>query len=166
VIKESLRLSALLVSRLPLVAPTETLRYKSHAIPPGTEISMSIPDILHDPSIFSSPHEFLPERWLPGNPDLARLNRFWVPFGRGSRICLGLNLAMAEMYMVIGCMFRRFEFELFETGEERDIKVHKDCFAAEVRRESPGVRVQARCVDGYRVRSAGAEGKVTTRCPY
>ncbi|KAL1968073.1 hypothetical protein VTN77DRAFT_2203 [Rasamsonia byssochlamydoides] len=36
-----------------------------------------------------------------------------VAFGRGSRVCLGLNLA--ELYLALGMIFRRFEFKLYET---------------------------------------------------
>jgi cytochrome P450 len=91
IIRETLRLSALLTSRLPLVAPTQTLQYKSYVIPPGNAISMSLRHILHDPDIFESPMEFKPERWLKTNPDLERINRFYVPFSRGTRGCIGIK---------------------------------------------------------------------------
>ena len=65
-------------------------------------------------------------------------------------MCIGLNVAMAELYLVLGCLFRRFEMQLFEVVEERDIVFRRDWFAGEVGRESRGVRFTARCVDGYR----------------
>lgn len=52
---------------------------------------MTLRDVLLDPTIFANPLEFTPGRWLPENPDLQRINQAYVPFGRGSRMCLGLK---------------------------------------------------------------------------
>ena len=38
-----------------------------------------------------------------------------IAFGRGTRSCVGMQLAYAEMYIGISTLFRRFELELFET---------------------------------------------------
>ena len=56
-----------------------------------TPISMTPRDILRDPSFFPEPSKFSPERWLSNNPDLARIERAYIPYGRGSRICLGIK---------------------------------------------------------------------------
>lgn len=52
---------------------------------------MAIRDVLLDPSIFVKPMAFEPGRWLSDNPDLQRINEAYVPFGKGSRICVGLK---------------------------------------------------------------------------
>lgn len=52
---------------------------------------MTLRDILLDPSIFEKPREFLPERWLSDSPDHERISQAYVPFGRGSRMCVGLK---------------------------------------------------------------------------
>lgn len=141
VIKESLRITGLVTSRLPLVAPKQALRYADWVIPPGTPVSMTLRDILLDPSIFPEPLEFRPERWLAENPNLERISRGYLPFGRGSRMCIGLNLAMAELYIVIACLFRRFNLDLYDTTRVRDIDVVRDCFIGESSPQSVGVRV-------------------------
>lgn len=51
---------------------------------------MSPRDVLLDPQIYTNPLEFRPERWFP-NPDLERMNQAFVPFGRGSRMCIGMK---------------------------------------------------------------------------
>jgi len=91
VIRETLRLSAILTSRLSLVAPDEGLRYQGFVITPGNAISMSLRDILHNPDIFREPLRFLPERWLPTNPDIDMVNKFYVPFSCGTRSCIGIK---------------------------------------------------------------------------
>ncbi|KAL8729123.1 MAG: hypothetical protein Q9166_004954 [cf. Caloplaca sp. 2 TL-2023] len=107
-----------------------------------TPVSMTLRDILLDPTIFSDPHKFAPERWLQDNPTLERMNQAYVPFGRGSRICVGINFAMAELYIFIACLFQRFELELYDTNRERDIDTVRDFFIGETSPESPGVRVK------------------------
>ena len=52
---------------------------------------MTLRDVLLDPAIFVNPLEFLPERWLSDSPGLERMNQAYVPFGRGSRMCVGLK---------------------------------------------------------------------------
>lgn len=52
---------------------------------------MTLRDVLLDPTIFKDATEFHPERWLPENPDLERISRAYLPFGRGSRMCLGVK---------------------------------------------------------------------------
>ncbi|KAL8995633.1 MAG: hypothetical protein Q9169_004676 [Polycauliona sp. 2 TL-2023] len=91
VVKESLRIAAVVSSRLPVVSPKDPLIYGEWEIPAGTPVSMTLRDALLDPAIFPNPMDFMPERWLSENPDLHRLNQAYVPFSRGSRMCLGLK---------------------------------------------------------------------------
>lgn len=52
---------------------------------------MTLRDVLLDPSIFPDPMKFRPSRWLAENPDLQRISHHFVPFSRGTRMCLGLK---------------------------------------------------------------------------
>jgi cytochrome P450 len=113
-------------------------------IPAGTPVSMSLRDVLLDESIFENPHEFRPERWLAENPSLVRISKFYMPFGRGNRMCVGLNLALAELYLILGTLFKKFDFDLFETTKERDIDIARDCFIGEPSTQSQGVRIKVR----------------------
>ncbi|KAI1827660.1 putative cytochrome P450 [Xylaria intraflava] len=142
IIKESLRIMALPTTRFPLVSPTEPLRYQDWVIPAGTPVSMTIRDVLLDSNIFERPQEFLPERWLASNPDVDRLNRYLVPFGRGNRMCLGVNLAYAELYVCLASIFRRLKLQLHDTIRERDIDIVRDCFIGETSPNSEGVKVK------------------------
>ncbi|KAL9073901.1 MAG: hypothetical protein Q9157_004568 [Trypethelium eluteriae] len=112
VIKETLRIAPVLTSRLPVVSPDKALRYRDWNIPPGVghnfarsvgwklieisrqvAVSITLRDILLDPAIFEDPMEFKPERWLPENPELDRISRYYLPFSCGSRMCLGMKFA-------------------------------------------------------------------------
>ncbi|KAJ5461744.1 cytochrome monooxygenase aflU [Penicillium daleae] len=118
VILETLRLSTGIASRSPRKAPTEALVYKDYTIPPGTLISQTNYFVLMDPSIFPDPHTFDPERWTRAAAKGERLDRYLVNFSKGSRICLGMNLAYAELYLATAALIRRFELGLFETTEK------------------------------------------------
>jgi len=107
-IKESLRLSYGVTSRLPRVAPLQPLEVpgtKDLRIPPGVHVSMNSVMIHRNPQLFPDPNVFHPERWLE-NP---RLSRYLVSFSKGARQCLGINLAYAELYMALGAIFDQFK---------------------------------------------------------
>lgn len=40
---------------------------------------------------FDRPQEFLPERWLVDNEQLAKLKRSFLPFSLGVRACPGIK---------------------------------------------------------------------------
>ena len=96
VTKEGLRMSYCVVSRMLRVSPTVPLRYKDWIVPPNTPISMNNMDMHDDPSVFIHPTLFNPTRWLR-SADSAKLHKQLAPFCRGTRACVGLNLAYAEM---------------------------------------------------------------------
>ncbi|MCJ1438985.1 hypothetical protein MMC27_008375 [Xylographa pallens] len=89
VIKESLRIGENITTRLPLISPIKPLYYQDWEIPPGTPVSLSHGKTLLDPSVYKDPMSFIPERWLPDNPDYERISRLFVPFGKGNRGCYG-----------------------------------------------------------------------------
>lgn len=103
---------------------------------------MSIPDVSHDESIFPDSHTYIPERWLndPKTADGVPLDRFMVSFGRGTRACLGVNLAWTELYLTLGMMFRRYKFALHEP-DVREVRMAHDFFIPVPRLDGEGVRV-------------------------
>jgi cytochrome P450 len=93
-----------------------------------------------DPDVFPDPYSFLPERWLANVS--PQMTRNLVPFARGSRNCIGMNLAMAEINMMLAALFRPGapKFDLFETDETDIVAVH-DYIVPLARLDSEGVRV-------------------------
>ena len=71
------------------------------------------------------------------------LSRYMTAFGRGSRQCIGINIAYAELYIGIATLFRRFDFDLFET-ERADVDLAHDFVSAHARHGSKGVRVMVK----------------------
>jgi len=60
-------------------------------IPRGTEVAIATFLVHRDPSIYSSPNEFQPERFFPENSK-GRDPYSWIPFSAGPRNCMGLWL--------------------------------------------------------------------------
>lgn len=118
------------------------LVYGQWVIPARTCVSMTIPDISHDETVFPNSKAFIPERWLgePKTADGIPLEKFHVSFGRGPRSCMGINLAWAELDLTLATMFRRFRFDLFE-ADVSDVEMAYDHFIPAVKADSKGVRV-------------------------
>jgi cytochrome P450 len=120
VIKESLRLSYGVPGKLPRVVPADGAELAGRFIPGGTTISMSCHTYHHNPAFYrDDPDIFLPERWLrqEGDDGKARDEEPLISFSRGSRGCLGQNLAYAELHYTIAYLLRCFELEVVETTE-------------------------------------------------
>jgi cytochrome P450 len=63
-----------------------------------------------NPEAFPQPDVFDPKRWINQPAEVLRAREAcFVPFSKGSRNCLGQNLAMCELYIALGTMFRRYE---------------------------------------------------------
>ncbi|KAL4898851.1 hypothetical protein BDW74DRAFT_189894 [Aspergillus multicolor] len=141
VYKEGLRLSCGVMRRIPRVSPDVPLHYKQWTIPAGTPVGMAAYTLHRDPETYPDPFSFIPERWLGEyNPNM---DRNWVPYTRGSRDCLGINLATAELHWVLAVLFRPDapRLELFQT-EEEDIVGFDDYVAPLPRLDSKGTRVK------------------------
>lgn len=99
VIKEGLRLSYSIPGRLPRVVETEDATFNGYRVPKGTIVSMSSWMLNRDPKSFPEPDHFEPERW--SNPEKSRMleNKYFAPFGRGSRQCIGIQYATHSLIL-------------------------------------------------------------------
>lgn len=123
VVLEGLRVSSSVAGRLPRINTREAIMYGKYSIPPGTPVSMT-QKLTHDnPDIFTDPRSFRPERW--SDPTQRKfLEKHLQPFGRGSRACLGIHLAYAELYLTIAMVVGGFHMTLFDTVKEDIEQVH------------------------------------------
>ncbi|KAK9802347.1 putative Cytochrome P450 [Seiridium cardinale] len=130
VVNEGLRLANPTPSRLPRVCETQDLRYREWIIPAGTSISTTCQDVHNDPTIFEQPLEFLPRRWE--SPERRKaLNKYLIPWGRGTRLCLGMELATMDLYCTVARIFSPkagFNMTLYNTTDE-DWKAYHEWFA-------------------------------------
>ena len=136
VIYESLRLALGSTSRFIRVFPTTDLKYGSYTLPAGTAISTDALAMHYNSQTFPDPTSFVPERWL-GKTARGDL----LVFGKGPRMCAGINLAHAELYLTLATIVRRFDLELFDVDFHRDIEPFCDAFMPMPRADTKGVRV-------------------------
>lgn len=168
VIREGLRLSYGLSCRNQRVDPDNALSFtdkntgKQWQIPAGTPVGSTSVLIHHDENIFPNSKKFLPERWLDEHKQFsgAHLEKYFVSFGTGSRACLGINLAYAELYLALAAMWRQWgscdesgaqkqawssddvgALSLWRT-DRHDVEIESDRMLPVPRMGSKGVRVK------------------------
>lgn len=125
VVSESLRLMHGALCRITRVNPAAPEQYGSYVIPPGTRISMSIPDINLDTSIWGSDaHLWRPERWLPGHEGyFGGMEKYLKTFSQGTRVCAGVELAWVELKLITATLFRRFDMRIDEKAGVGDADI-------------------------------------------
>ncbi|MFD9543892.1 cytochrome P450 [Streptomyces sp. NPDC060022] len=80
-------------------------------LPPGTEVLYSPYAIHHDPRYYPRPDHFNPDRWTKEHR--ANLPKHaYMPFGTGSRICIGESFALVELATVIAIIMTRWNLHL------------------------------------------------------
>jgi cytochrome P450 family 135 len=103
VIKETLRIRPVIpgVGRVVRERPFPIGGYE---VPVGVEINPSIRAIHRRGDLYPNPRVFSPERFLDANPPDTYT---WVPFGGGTRRCLGASFALTEMRIVLSRVLER-----------------------------------------------------------
>src|SRR4051812_526998 len=86
-------------------------------IPHGYEIVVSLADLHNNPEFFPNPERFDPSRFLGNRPPAFA----WVPFGGGTRRCIGAAFANTEMDVVLRAVLQHFTIE---TDDAPDEKIH------------------------------------------
>jgi len=89
----------------------EAFDLMGYALPPGTLVATQAWSVHRSSSVFPSPESFLPERWLENGDNkeqLAAMNQHMMPFGTGSRVCGGQNLAQMALRIAIAAIARNF----------------------------------------------------------
>ena len=149
VIKESMRLfpAASTTRRgepsFTILDPRNGLRYPAD---PSMLIWLVSHACQHDPAFWPRADEFLPERWLAHEGEEMYPTRgAWRPFEYGPRACIGKELSMIELRIVVCLLARRFE--IHAAYEELDA-------LADHRGNGPKGR-KLRVVDGERAYQVG-----------
>ena len=118
VVKETLRLRTV-VPGVGRVVRGEPFELGGYTIPPGTEINPSITGLHRRGDSYPEPREFRPERFIgPDAPDTYT----WVPFGGGTRRCLGASFATFEMQVVIRRVLGRTQLEAVGRRPEKRLR--------------------------------------------
>ena len=124
---------------------------KEWVIPPKVSVSMISVQLHRNEDIFPDNQNFVTKRW-PGEG--RKLERYLTTFSKGSRNCLGINIAYGELYLTLAYIWRVWGSRgatlsddvdvlgLFETGL-RDVEMKADHFIPTPQKGSKGLLVNA-----------------------
>ena len=115
VIKESLRLGPVVNGNLRRAG--QDLVLQGFRIPKGTDILLNNSNLSLDEAQFEKSDKFIPERWLKDNndpqcPHAKDVHPFtYLPFGFGTRMCVGRRFAELEIEVLTARILREFKVE-------------------------------------------------------
>ncbi|CAK4105982.1 unnamed protein product [Aphanomyces euteiches] len=97
-------------------------------LPKGTKVQINIAAKHRNPKYWSNPDSFILNRFMEGtkewNDDLAlrqgKSHAFiFMPFGAGSKQCIGYRFALAEMQVIVATFLSQFDFKLAKNADIR-----------------------------------------------
>ena len=80
-------------------------------IPAGTSVMLSPYAVHRHPRYWDNPEGFDPERFLETN-DVARVRYSYLPFGGGTRTCMGARFATMEAVIALSMLVQRYRLEM------------------------------------------------------
>ncbi|KAL9668814.1 hypothetical protein QQ045_006354 [Rhodiola kirilowii] len=122
ILKETLRLHPALPLLVPH-CPSETVTVGGYTVPQGSRIFINVWAIHRDPSIWDSPLEFCPERFLGENKYDFNGNGFtYFPFGSGRRICAGITMGERMVMYSLATLLHSFDWKLPEGVDKMNVE--------------------------------------------
>jgi cytochrome P450 len=89
----------------------EPFEFGGHTVPANAYVNYSSWASHHLPDVFPEPEAFRPERFTPeAKAELPK--GAYIPFGGGSRTCIGMRFGQLEVRTIATLIVRRFKLEL------------------------------------------------------
>lgn len=83
---------------------------------PARSFALASPFVIHRQSrLWRDPLAFRPERFVPWAPEPVP-GKAYLPFGLGARVCIGKHLALAQIALAVGILFRNYTVTRADTG--------------------------------------------------
>nr|XP_027085234.1 geraniol 8-hydroxylase-like isoform X2 [Coffea arabica] len=112
VIKETLRLR----STAPFIIrqAQSDIKINGYVVPKNADVLVNSWGMGRDPSLWSDPTSFVPERFMNSEIDVKGQHFELLAFGTGRRICPGLPLADRIVPVMVASLLHKFEWKLEE----------------------------------------------------
>ncbi|KAL7114984.1 hypothetical protein ACP275_04G155400 [Erythranthe tilingii] len=128
----------------PLLIPRKS-EYDTHVsgyyIPKDTQLLVNVWAMGRDPTMWSDPESFEPERFLSNkNIDFKGQDFELIPFGAGRRLCPGLPLANRILHITVATLIHNFDWKLVQDGQDHKAEV----FGLALRKAVPLVAIPKR----------------------
>ncbi|XP_062014265.1 desmethyl-deoxy-podophyllotoxin synthase-like [Rosa rugosa] len=133
VIQETLRLHPV----VPLLLPRECgerCEIDGYEIPVKTKVIVNSWAIGGDPSYWTEPETFYPERFLDSSTNYRGTTFEYIPFGGGSRIFPGILYGLANVEIPLALLLYHFDWKLPNGMKNEDLDMTED-FGIAVRRK-------------------------------
>ncbi|KAE8871021.1 hypothetical protein PTNB29_01365 [Pyrenophora teres f. teres] len=115
--KEGMRLHPSVGLTLPRHVPAGGCVISGEWFPAGTRVGINAAVVQRDKAIFGEDaDELVPERWF--RKGAAKMDRMMFQFGSGSRICIGKNISLCEIYKLVPQLLRSFHIRFAEPERE------------------------------------------------
>jgi cytochrome P450 len=89
----------------------EPFEFEGVSVPGGVPVEYSSWASHHLPDVWDAPSEFRPRRFTPENRDRLPKGAY-VPFGGGSRTCIGMRFGQAEITVIATKILQRFRLDV------------------------------------------------------
>ena len=86
-----------------------------YVLPQGFSIMISLMQLHNDPEVYPRPERFDPQRFVDEKPNTFS----WVPFGGGTRRCVGAAFANMEMDVVLRTVLRHWTIQTTDAPGEK-----------------------------------------------
>ncbi|XP_053246756.1 cytochrome P450 2K6-like [Podarcis raffonei] len=116
VIKETQRFSNIILFGAPRVC-VDDMNVLGNFIEKNTLVIPDLCSINLDPKLWETPRQFNPNHFLDKDGKFIVRDEF-LPFGTGSRACLGKYIAQVELFVLFTSLVRAFTFRLPEEVKE------------------------------------------------
>ncbi|XP_058108613.1 trimethyltridecatetraene synthase-like [Magnolia sinica] len=111
IMKETMRMHPV----APMLVPRqcrEDCTLNGYDIPAGTRVLVNVWTIGRDPTIWDTPNEFQPERFIGLAIDVKGHDFELLPFGSGRRMCPGYSLGLKVIQLTLANLLHGFQWKL------------------------------------------------------
>ena len=117
-IRESIRLNAPVSVWGRNVAKDHAIEFAGHQIPANTNVMITNCFLHQDPAHWKDAQTYQPQRWADEGMQANPIGSgHFFPFGRGSRMCMGLPLALFSMKMAVATLLSKLKVEVTSGAE-------------------------------------------------
>jgi len=141
VINEGLRVHSTIGAGLPRIVPAGGLTVLGERFKEGTWVSVPTYTTQRNKAVWGqNADEFYPERWIGADGEAKKeMMRAFAPFSLGPRACIGRNLALMQLHIMVATLFRRYSTVLESNAplpvQDTLVRKPKNCMIGVKRRD-------------------------------